>query len=151
MARITGTWLTGPPTDSGDSEAPGYRGELYGLPREGVGSLASSGRRVGALFLDWFIGVGVAAVIVGGFGSSTVPLLCWFVIGVIAVTLFGFTPGQYFLKLRVGRIDANAPVGFVRALARQVLIVFVVPALFTDADGRGMHDRATGTALVIAR
>ena len=42
---------------------------------------------------------------------------------------------------------AALPVGIVRALARQVLLVFVIPALITDLDGRGMHDRATGTAL----
>jgi hypothetical protein len=50
--------------------------------------------------------------------------------------------------MRVARVDADAPVGFVRALVRQVLLVFVVPALFADSDGRGMHDRATGTGLV---
>lgn len=151
MARITGTWLSGSSADPGDSEALGYPGELYGLPREGAGSLTTSWRRVVALFIDWFIAVGIAAVITGGFDSSSVPLLVWFVIGIAGVTLFGFTPGQYFMKLRVLRIDAAVPVGFVRALARQVLLVFVVPALFTDADGRGMHDRATGTALVNAR
>ncbi|MEV0686843.1 RDD family protein [Nocardia sp. NPDC050378] len=150
MARITGTWLSGNPTE-GDDETPGYPGELYGLPREGAGSLAPTWRRVVALFVDWFIAVGIAAVITGSFASSSVPLLVWFVIGVLAVTLFGFTPGQYFLRMRVARIDAPVPVGFVRALARQVLVFFVVPALFTDADGRGMHDQATGTALVNAR
>ncbi|MBW0275462.1 hypothetical protein ATM97_10945 [Nocardia sp. MH4] len=151
MARITGTWLSGNPAEPGDPETSGYPGELYGLPREGAGSLAPTWRRVVALFVDWFIAVGIAAVITRSFASSSVPLLVWFVIGVAAVTLFGFTPGQYFLKLRVLRIDAPVAVGFVRALARQVLLVFVIPALFTDADGRGMHDRATGTALVNAR
>lgn len=151
MARITGTWLSGSGADPGEGETVGYPGELYGLPRDGAGSLAATWRRVAALFLDWFIGVGIAAIITQGFTSSTMPLLVWFVIGVAAVTLFGFTPGQYFMKLRVIRIDAPVTVGFVRALARQVLLVFVIPALFTDADGRGMHDQATGTALVNAR
>ncbi|MFC6013427.1 RDD family protein [Nocardia lasii] len=151
MARITGTWLSGPSAESGDSDVVGYPGELYGLPREGAGSLAPTWRRVVALFADWFIAVGIAAAITGTFESSSVPLMVWFVVGVAAVTLFGFTPGQYFLRMRVLRIDAPVPVGFVRALARQLLVVFVIPALFTDADGRGMHDQATGTALVNAR
>ncbi|MFD4431139.1 RDD family protein, partial [Nocardia sp. NPDC058497] len=30
-------------------------------------------------------------------------------------------------------------------------LVLVVPEILTDAYGRGMHDRATGTALVNAR
>ncbi|MFD4429694.1 RDD family protein, partial [Nocardia sp. NPDC058497] len=151
MARITGTWLSGNPAEPGEGETSGYPGELYGLPREGAGSLTATWRRVVALFIDWFIAVGIAAVITRSFISSSVPLLVWFVIGVAAVTLFGFTPGQYFMKLRVIRIDAPVAVGFVRALARQVLLVFVVPALFTDADGRGMNDSSTGTALFNSR
>ncbi|WP_280225401.1 RDD family protein [Nocardia farcinica] len=150
MARITGSWLTGPEADPGDPAASEYRGEQLGLPREGAGSLAPMGRRVAAMFVDWLIAVGISLMIARGVNAN-LPLLIWFVIGIAAVTLFGFTPGQYFLRLRTVRIDAPVPVGFVRALARQVLLVFVVPALFTDGDGRGMHDRATGTALVNAR
>ncbi|HLS77694.1 MAG TPA: RDD family protein [Nocardia sp.] len=149
MARITGSWLSGPET-GGDPSASEYPGQQLGLPREGAGSLASTVRRIAALFVDWMIGVGISALIVQGVNAD-LTLLIWFLIGVISVTLFGFTPGQYFLRLRVVRIDAPVPVGFVRALARQVLLVFVIPALFTDGDGRGMHDRATGTALVNAR
>jgi uncharacterized RDD family membrane protein YckC len=109
------------------------------------------GRRIVALFVDWMIAVGISLLIVRGGSASSLTLLIWFVIGIGAVTLFGYTPGQYFLRLRVIRIDAPVGVGFVRALARQALLVFVVPALFTDADGRGMHDRATGTAVARAR
>jgi hypothetical protein len=151
MARITGSWLSGPPADSGGPATPEFPGAELGLPKTGAGSLAGMGRRIAALFVDWMIALGIAALIVRGSSASSVTLLIWFVIGVGAVTLFGFTPGQYFLRLRTVRIDADAPVGFVRALARQVLLLFVVPALFTDADGRGMHDRATGTALVRSR
>ncbi|MBF6213064.1 RDD family protein [Nocardia puris] len=150
MARITGSWLTGPEADPGDSARPDYPGELLGLPKEGPGSLAGMGRRIAAMFVDWMIAVGISALIVRGINAN-LPLGIWFVTGIAAVTLFGFTPGQYFLRLRVVRIEGPIPVGFVRALARQVLLVFVIPALFTDADGRGMHDRATGTALVHSR
>ncbi|MBF6357153.1 RDD family protein [Nocardia higoensis] len=149
MARITGSWLTGPEAE-GDPSASEYPGELLGLPRAGAGSLAGMARRIAALFVDWMIAVGITALIVQGVNAN-LTLLIWFVIGVASVTLFGFTPGQYFLRLRVARVDVAAPVGFVRALARQVLLVFVIPALFTDGDGRGMHDRATGTALINAR
>lgn len=151
MARITGSWLSGPPADSGGPATTEFPGAQLGLPKAGAGSLAGMGRRIAALFVDWLIALGIAALITRSGSASSLTLLIWFVIGVGAVTLFGFTPGQYFLRLRTVRIDAAAPVGFVRALARQVLLVFVVPALFTDADGRGMHDRATGTALVRSR
>ncbi|MEU8894407.1 RDD family protein [Nocardia sp. NPDC048505] len=176
MARMTGSWLSGPSPEPGDPATPEFPGEHLGLPREGVGSLVGMGRRIAALFVDWIISIGIAAVLLRPNGAKIVSELnvpagktppsefeavinalstptwgVWFVIGVLAVTLFGFTPGQYFLKIRVIRVDAPVGVGFVRALARQVLLVFVVPALFTDADGRGMHDRATGTGLARAR
>lgn len=151
MGRTTGSWLSGPSAESGDSPTSDYPGELLGLPREGAGSLVGLGRRVVALLVDWLIALGISALFVRGGSTSSLTLLVWFVIGVGAVTLFGYTPGQYFLRLRTIRIDAPVGVGLVRALARQALLVFVVPALFTDADGRGMHDRATGTALVRAR
>ncbi len=102
------------------------------------------------MFVDWLTAVGISLLILRHVNAN-LPLAIWFAVGVLAVTLFGFTPGQYFLRLRVIRIDRPVGVGFVRALARQVLLLFVVPALFTDADGRGMHDRATGTAVVNSR
>ncbi|QLY33462.1 RDD family protein [Nocardia huaxiensis] len=176
MARITGSWLSGPNADSGNNEPGDYPGKDLGLPESGAGALAPMMRRIVALMVDWFMSIGLAALIVRPnademLAKMTIPegqqppsdftlimsqlstptLLVWFAIGVIAVTLFGFTPGQYFLKMRVIRVDAAAPVGFVRALARQVILLFVIPALFSDADGRGMHDRATGTALAYAR
>lgn len=148
---MTQSWLSGPSEGSGEPAISEYPGEKLGLPKSGAGSLAGMVRRIAALFVDWLISMGLAALIVRDGSTSTVTLLIWFVIGVAAVTLFGFTPGQYFLRLRTVRIDAPVTVGFVRALARQALLVFVVPALFTDSDGRGMHDRATGTALVHSR
>ncbi|WP_024803670.1 RDD family protein [Nocardia sp. BMG51109] len=152
MARITGSWLSGPnASDPGEPGPDEYPGELLGLPESGAGSLVSMMRRIVALFVDWFIAMGIAALIARGGSINTLTLLVWFVIGIVTVTLFGFTPGQFFLRMRVIRVDAEAPVGVVRALARQVLLIFVVPALFTDSDGRGMHDRATGTALVRLR
>ncbi len=176
MARITGSWLSGPTADPGDPATPEFRGEHIGLPREGAGSLVGMGRRIAALMVDWVIAMGIAALIVRpdpqriiaeadvpagqqpptNFEAvvsalSTPTWMVWVVVGILAVTLFGFTPGQYFLRLRVIRVDAPVRVGFARALGRQLLLIFVVPALFTDADGRGMHDRATGTAVVRAR
>jgi hypothetical protein len=35
-----------------------------------------------------------------------------------------------------------------RAVVRTGLLVLLVPALIVDADGRGLHDRLTGTAVV---
>jgi hypothetical protein len=111
------------------------------------------GRRIGALFIDWFIAYGLAALAMtfGWFSVqtlSTAVLIIWFVLGDLSVRLFGFTPGQYMLGLIVVPVDNRVHVGFGRALARGVLIALVVPPLFTDTDLRGLHDRLTNTAVV---
>ncbi|MGX7728680.1 RDD family protein [Rhodococcus sp. 2H158] len=158
MARMTGSWLSGPAAaiPKGQEKAQDYRGQLLGLPQDGPGALAGTGRRASALAIDWFTSVGIATAIVGErpFENpqlSTYTLLVWFVVGVLTVTLFSFTPGQYLVGLQVARVDAPVRVGPVRALARQMLLVFIAPAIVTDVDGRGLQDRATGTALVRSR
>jgi hypothetical protein len=70
------------------------------------------------------------------------------VLGVVAVRLFGFTPGQLALGLQVASVDGRVPVGIGRLAARGLLIGLVVPPLFTDADGRGLQDKLTATAVV---
>lgn len=159
-----GTWLSGTQMPGGENNA--YRGQDLGLPEAGVGSLATGWLRVLGLLVDWLLAYGIALLIVGwGSNIGTTVLIVWFVIGVLTVSLFGFTPGQYITGMRVARVDygakrgadeaagdvPRAAVGPVRALARQVLISFVVPALINDFNGRAMHDRATGTALVRTR
>jgi RDD family len=111
------------------------------------------GRRIGALFIDWMIAYGLAALAMT-FGwisittLSTAVLVIWFVIGAVSVRLFTFTPGQYALGLVVIPVDNRLNVGIGRALVRGLLIALVVPPLFTDTDLRGLHDRLTNTAVV---
>ncbi|MDQ1739361.1 MAG: hypothetical protein QOE53_1013, partial [Pseudonocardiales bacterium] len=38
-----------------------------------------------------------------------------------------------------------------RVLLRTVLLVLVIPAVVWDRDGRGLHDRLAGSAVVRAR
>jgi hypothetical protein len=75
-------------------------------------------------------------------------LVIWFVIGAVAVRLFGFTPGQFALGLVVVPVDNRLHVGFGRAVVRGILIALVIPALITDTDLRGLQDRLTFTAVV---
>jgi len=151
MAREIGSWLSGPePVKPGGDN--GYPGEALGLPEKGPRSLARLGRRFAALIIDWLISYGLAglALTVGLVTTSTLPtavLVIWFVLGVISVRLFGFTPGQYALGLMVVPVDNRLHVGTGRAIVRGLLIALVIPPLFTDADGRGLHDRLTATAV----
>ncbi len=79
---------------------------------------------------------------------SSAVLVIWLVLGVIAVRLFEFTPGQFALGLRVASIDDRQHVGLGRAAVRGLAIALVIPALFVDGDGRGLQDRLTATAVV---
>jgi uncharacterized RDD family membrane protein YckC len=157
MARAIGSWLSGPESNRGPG-GPGqppneYPGQRLGLPPEGPGSIARFGRRVGAMIVDWLIAYGLAALatavgVISVATMSTAILLIWFVIGVVSVRLFTFTPGQFVLGLTVVSMDDRMHVGLGRALGRNLLITLVIPALFTDADLRGLHDLATKTAVV---
>ncbi len=150
MAGEIGSWLSGPESlGSGD----GYPGERLGLPESGPGSLARMGRRVSALLADWLIGYGLAALgmslgLLSTAYLGTAVLAVWFVVGVTSVRLFGFTPGQYLLGLRVVSIDNRMHVGTGRAMLRGLMIALVIPPLFVDADLRGLQDQLTATAVV---
>jgi uncharacterized RDD family membrane protein YckC len=111
------------------------------------------GRRLAALMIDWLIAYGLAALAMA-FGLisqrtlSTAVLVVWLVLGLVAVRLFSFTPGQLVLGLQVASVDGRVPVGLGRLAVRGVLVAMVIPALFTDVDGRGLHDRLSGTAVI---
>ena len=123
------------------------------MPERGPGSLAPMGRRLAALMIDWLISYGLAALAMafGVFSERTLAtavLVIWFLLGLVAVRLFSFTPGQLALGLQVVAVDGRVPVGIGRVAVRGLLVGTVIPALFTDYDGRGLQDRVTGTAVV---
>lgn len=141
---------------TGSARPAGYPGEALGLPERGPGSLARMGSRLAALIVDWLVAYGLAVLgvtlgLVTPALLSTTVMLIWLTVGALAVRLFGFTPGQFALGLlvvpappRCGRLH----VGFGRAVVRGLMIALVIPALFVDADGRGLQDRSTATAVV---
>ena len=146
MANNKQSWLDGPniPGENDDPSAPGrWPGEKLGLPQAGAGALASVMRRVGGITFDWFICL-FAATIVHRFtdqlgGVSTINFIVFLILGTLSVTFLARTPGQAVLDARVG---------FIRAFVRSLLTLFIFPAVIVDSDGRGLHDRATGTAVV---
>lgn len=162
MRDLAGSWLNGPTSPPGGPEQK-FKGELLGLPEHGRGSLAPLGVRIGALVVDWFIAYGVVGLLTvitgtGALGSVEfasiaswgVPML-WGVAGVVCVWLFAQTPGQAAFGIGTARLDAEESVGFVRSLVRVAFIFFLLPPLVQDEDGRGLHDRATGTGLIRTR
>ena len=121
--------------------------------------MAGRGVRLGAFLLDLV----VAALLTSLFVELDVErpevmqtfnywsILVWFVVSVVAVSLFGFTVGMFALGLRVVRLDGATMVGPLRTVPRTLLTAIIVPAALTDANGRGLHDRLVGTIVVRTR
>ncbi|GAA0254668.1 RDD family protein [Saccharothrix mutabilis subsp. mutabilis] len=157
MSKWTGSWLSGPRAalepgaDSGDGTTQRWRGERLGLPQSGPGAVAGTGRRAFAILLDFALAMGVASVFTYPELPKNWSLLAWFAITVIGVGFFGFTPGHAVFGLRVARTDGSATVGLPRAALRSLLIFPIIPAVVWDADGRCLHDKASGTIVLRTR
>jgi len=127
-----------------------YAGERLGLPQDGPGSVAGWGRRILALFVDWFASLLVGGAIAGrgvtssGTWESWLPMLVFLVEATLLTALMGGSFGQLLLRVVVARIDGS-PVSLLRALLRTALICLVVPPLVFNRDQRGLHDLAAGT------
>jgi uncharacterized RDD family membrane protein YckC len=137
-----------------DAEPPSQeraRGASLGLPAEGPGSLASFGTRITAYVVD-----AVASAFVAGlFTAPKLPGL-WSLVSFAAITIvtlvaFGQTPGMRVCGLRLAHPVEGRRLAVWRAVVRTALLILLVPALLVDADGRGLHDRATQTAVVRER
>jgi uncharacterized RDD family membrane protein YckC len=119
-----------------------------GLPAEGPGSLATFSSRAVAFLVD-----AVAAALVAGlFTAPQLPgnwsLLSFGLVTAGSLVLFGQTPGMRLLGLRLAHPRPGERLALWRAVARTGLLMLLVPALVVDSDGRGLHDRLTGTAVV---
>ena len=133
--------------------AADYPGRPFGLPLAGPGSVAGWGRRVAALFVDWFASLTITGLLTEPLGWDTDrgrslgPILVFFVISSLLVGLLGTSLGHRLLGVRVARLDGRT-VGIPRATLRSLLLCLVIPAVIYDKDRRGLHDLAAGTIVV---
>src|SRR3569623_120576 len=109
----------------------GYPGERFGLPADGVSSVAGFGRRLGALTVDWLLGMLIGSLIEGPDALTTpgfnwVVLGVWFLITAAPVAVFGASAGMTVFGSRVASIDSAAVGGVPRAVLRTALIAVVV-------------------------
>jgi uncharacterized RDD family membrane protein YckC len=134
--------------DSSPASQERVRGASLGLPADGPGSLATFQSRVAAFLVD---AVG-AAFVAGLFTAPDLPgnwsLVAFAVITVLTLVLVGQTPGMRLLGLRLAHPRQGERLAPWRAVVRTALLCLLVPALLVDADGRGLHDRLTDTAVV---
>lgn len=111
-------------------------------------SPASVPRRLGALVIDWLSCVLLARALTD---SPWAPLGIFAVENLLLLTTLGATFGQRLLGIRVVRPGEPGPVPPLAALIRTALLVLVIPAVVWDREGRGLHDRAAGTQVLLTR
>ncbi len=137
-------------------QRPGVR---LGLPESGPGAIAGTGVRAGAFAIDALLSGLVARLLfpirdleASSASAGLAPLAVLAVLYIVGLTLTGQTLGMRLLRLRVVplRDGGRAAVPLVPTALRTALLLLLVPALITDRDGRGLHDRASGTAVVRA-
>jgi uncharacterized RDD family membrane protein YckC len=121
-----------------------YPGKRFGLPEEGLRSVAGVGRRLGALIVDWLACTVISLAI---FRVQAWTIVFFAAEAWLLTALTGFTLGKRLLGIRVARIDGR-PVGLLSALIRTVLLLLVVPPLVLDRDLRGLHDKAAKTIVL---
>jgi hypothetical protein len=147
----TGTaQLTAPATPgtnqatSTKTKTEAYPGQQFGLPERGPGSVASMPRRIVALLIDWLLSMVIAYWLT----KSQFWTIAVFAVEVYVLTaLGGSTVGKRLVGIRTVRIGGG-PIGFGWSLVRTAILLTVVPALLTDRDLRGLHDRASNTIVV---
>lgn len=122
-----------------------YPGQRLGLPEHGTGSVAGFGRRLLGIALDWAVAVATSVAFLDG--ALLGPNIVLGVMHVVLVGTVASSLGHRVLGMRLVRTDGGWP-GPVPALVRTALLLLALPALVSDADQRGLHDRAAGTVLV---
>ncbi len=146
--RDVASWLQGSAAarDEATDEVP-YAGQRLGLPEDGPGRVAGFGARLVAFLVDALL---CAALAWGVAGDQiwTTPIFALEVL--VLTTLGGASAGQRVRGLQVVRLDGR-PVGVGRAALRTLLLLLLIPALIWDRDGRGLHDRTAGTAVLHTR
>ncbi len=113
-------------------------------------------RRILALIVDWTVSTFVVIAIIGldeyseiGPVSTLYVNLAYVVEATVLTWFAGGSFGKLVTGLRVVPVDGRVrPLNPLKVLARQVLIVLVIPPLIFRADGRGLHDMVAGTATV---
>jgi uncharacterized RDD family membrane protein YckC len=110
---------------------------------------ASFGRRLLALLIDWAAATLVASFLVDSLARNPWPQLGVFVLAhAFFVGLFGQTVGMALARIRCVSVTDGGAIGIPRALLRGALISLIIPAVISDGDGRGVHDRAARSIMV---
>jgi uncharacterized RDD family membrane protein YckC len=112
----------------------------------------SLGRRFAALMVDWLACYFIVAASAGGIGAmasnrSWMVLALFFAEVAILSALQGATLGHRLFGIKIVRFIDGGIISPRQALLRSALLVTVVFAITFDENGRGMHERFSGSVL----
>jgi uncharacterized RDD family membrane protein YckC len=110
------------------------------------------GRRFAALMVDWLACYFIVAASTGGLGAmapnrSLSVLALFFVEIAILSALQGATLGHRIFGIRIVRFADGGAISPIQALIRSGLLVTVIFAITFDENGRGIHERFSGSVL----
>ena len=110
------------------------------------------GRRFAALMVDWLACYFIVAASTGGLGAmapnrSLSVLALFFIEIAILSALQGATLGHKIFGIRIVRFSDGGAISPIQALIRSGLLVTVIFAITFDENGRGMHERFSGSVL----
>ena len=112
----------------------------------------SLGRRMSALMVDWLACYFIVAASAGGIGQMA-PNRSWTVLALffaeiaILSALQGASLGHRIFGIKIIRFADGGAITPVQALIRSALLITVIFAITFDQDGRGLHERFSGTVL----
>jgi len=112
----------------------------------------SLGRRLAALSVDWLACYFIVAASSGGLGSMD-PNSAWSILALffaeisIFSALQGASLGHRIFGIRIIRFADGGAISPIQALIRSALLVSVIFAITFDKNGRGMHERFSGSVL----
>lgn len=124
---------------------PRWAGEFLGLPASGAASAASYPRRIGAIFIDWFVASGIGMMIAPN--NPAVVLAVFVMMHFALLWLFGTTLGKRVFGIQVVQVG-GAPIKLYQAAVRAVLLGLVIPVVIIDQDSRGLHDKLAGAVQI---
>jgi uncharacterized RDD family membrane protein YckC len=112
----------------------------------------SLGRRFAALMVDWLACYFIVAASAGGLGAmapnrSLTVLALFFAEVAILSALQGASLGHKIFGIRIVRFADGGAISPIAALIRSSLLVSVIFAITFDENGRGMHERFSGSVL----
>jgi uncharacterized RDD family membrane protein YckC len=105
-----------------------------------------------ALMVDWLACYFIVAATTGGIGKMA-PNRSWLVLALffaeiaILTALQGASLGPRIFGMKVIRFADGGMVTPLQALIRSALLITVIFAITFDENGRGLHERFSGTVL----